>query len=255
MTQINQYSNEITPLGGLNDLQITDYFDVDKLIDADTQTFESQKMTWGTLQTYIAAVGGANWGNTDLTVTDNRIHNGNNLTVAEINLENRIFELNGPNDSNNGFLVSRTGNNVFGADFITFQNGTGGNFKYYDNGSAAYWGGQTQNVFFGDDTPVGTPWGAQSNRNFLATFASDSRKTVFTDTPIPPEPLVPVGVDPADSVAWFRSTSKGVLFPNLTEAARNTIPTPRTGLVIYNIDSDKLQVYTGIGLSGWSNLN
>lgn len=254
MTQINQYSTEITPLS--NPLNDDDLFDIDKLIEPDLMEYESQKMSWGTLKTFIAQAPTQNWGNTDLNVTGNRIHNANNNTISELFLNSRIFAMDDADGTGNAFKIERVGVNPpqYGEDYFIMQNGNGGYFKYYDNGSAAFYGGDTQNFFVGDDTGLGTPFGPQSNRNFLATFSSEDRKTVFTDVVIPPESIIPLGSDPADSVAWFRSTSKGVLFPNLTDAQRATIPTPRLGLVIYNTTINRLQVYNGVGATGWQNL-
>jgi hypothetical protein len=255
MTQINQYTNEVTDAAGSNPLFPGDLFDVDKLIDQDLGVYESQKMQWGTLLTYLAG-GGSNYGNADLTWTANRIHNANNYASAEINQLSKIFEMLPPNDSGNGFQVSRPGPGIDDADFINIFNGGGGTWKYFDNGSTVSYGGRDQNSFFGDDTAIGSPFGSyHSNRNFVHTIATENRKAVVTDIPILPESLVPIGTDPEDAIFWARSISKGVLFPTLTEDARNAIPTPRQGLVIYNTDTDKMQVYTGIGLTGWSNMN
>lgn len=41
------------------------------------------------------------------------------------------------------------------------------------------------------------------------------------------------------------STSQGALFPRMTEAQRDAIVSPATGLVIYNTDTNTLNVYSG----------
>lgn len=49
-----------------------------------------------------------------------------------------------------------------------------------------------------------------------------------------------------DSSALFSVTAsnKGILFPNMTQAQRDTIFSPASGLVIYNTDSAKLNLFT-----------
>ena len=61
MTQINQYSTEITPLGGANELSDADFFDVDKLIDGDLGIFQSQKITFQSLATYFGGTIANTW--------------------------------------------------------------------------------------------------------------------------------------------------------------------------------------------------
>jgi len=47
------------------------------------------------------------------------------------------------------------------------------------------------------------------------------------------------------------STTKGVLFPRMTEAQRDAISTPAEGLTIYNLDSNHLNVFNG---TAWKEL-
>lgn len=60
-----------------------------------------------------------------------------------------------------------------------------------------------------------------------------------------------VGTESADASALLNltSTTKGALFPRMTEAQRDAIGTPATGLVVYNTDTNKLNVYDG---SAWT---
>ena len=55
----------------------------------------------------------------------------------------------------------------------------------------------------------------------------------------------------ASAVLDVQSTTKGFLPPRMTEAERDAIPTPATGLTVYNTTSSKLNVYDG---SAWSEL-
>jgi len=52
-----------------------------------------------------------------------------------------------------------------------------------------------------------------------------------------------------DSSAMFdiESTDKGVLLPRMTQAQRDAISNPETGLIIYCIDCIQLQLYNGNG--------
>lgn len=51
-----------------------------------------------------------------------------------------------------------------------------------------------------------------------------------------------------DSNALFAviAPNKGILFPNMTEDMRDSLINPEKGLTIYNIDSDKLNVFTTV---------
>jgi len=48
----------------------------------------------------------------------------------------------------------------------------------------------------------------------------------------------------ASSALDVFATDKGVLIPRLTAAQRNAIPNPANGLIVYNTDSDELQINT-----------
>jgi hypothetical protein len=52
----------------------------------------------------------------------------------------------------------------------------------------------------------------------------------------------------ASAIADFASTTKGILIPRMSEANRNTIVSPATGLQIYNTDDNQLNYYNG---SAW----
>lgn len=49
----------------------------------------------------------------------------------------------------------------------------------------------------------------------------------------------------ASAALQVDSTTQGVLFPRMTEAQRDAISSPATGLVVYNTDTDTYDVYNG----------
>lgn len=55
------------------------------------------------------------------------------------------------------------------------------------------------------------------------------------------------GLD-AVAIAEWQSTTKGILFPRMTNTQRDAISTPPTGLVIYSTTSSEIQQYNG---SSW----
>jgi hypothetical protein len=257
MTQINQYSTEINALNPLAD---EDLFDIDKLVDADLGIYESQKMTWGYLQTIVS--GGGNLGTSDLTQTDQqRTFEGGNKNLLWNLLRRFNIELSewgddtfaginvnqqGPWGPNRKFIdIRKDGKRVF----RVFESGRVEVFPEF-NGAIPDRGG----FAVGDGSlPLSLNPDNQSNAGFLAMFMSTENPTVFTNILIPETPTT---FEPQNSaLTWFRSNSKGVLFPSLSTIQRDAILTPEQGLVIYNTDTQKLQVYTGIGLTGWSNLN
>lgn len=248
MTQINQYSTEILPL--TNPIRETDFLDVDKLIDGDLGIYESQKMKYGTLITQLATDNpswGNNIANNDLTFTGNRTHNanGNDLIFEELNEKRNVFTgSTAPVKHNIVNASSATSQTILAQEI---QDG-GAIKKAHENGSRMYNNKGNGQFWFGDTEPFGS---SEGNPAFHAVFSNfGNKKTVFTDVIIPNAPTTDVN----DSIVWFRSQSKGVLMPNLTTAQRNTIPTPRIGLVIYNTNDNRLQLYNGIGGTGWQNL-
>jgi len=46
----------------------------------------------------------------------------------------------------------------------------------------------------------------------------------------------------------IKSITHGILIPRLSDAQRNAIPSPATGLLIYNTTTNKFNFYNG---SGW----
>ncbi|HIC31243.1 MAG TPA: hypothetical protein EYO76_04925, partial [Flavobacteriaceae bacterium] len=60
----------------------------------------------------------------------------------------------------------------------------------------------------------------------------------------------------ASSILDIESSDKGVLFPRMTTAERDAIANPAKGLIIYNIDIDKLQFNIGISSAPiWTSVN
>jgi len=248
MTQINQYATEILPL--TNPIRNEDFLDVDKLIDGDLGIYESQKMKYGTLITQLATDNpswGQNIANDDLTFTGNRTHNADNNDLFFENLATKQNVFTGS--------AAPVKHNIVNADAPAAQTilaqeiQDGGAIKRaHENGSRMYNNKGNGQFWFGDTEPFGS---LEGNPAFHAVFSNfGNKKTVFTDVIIPPTPTTDIN----DSIVWFRSTSKGVLFPNLTTAQRNSIPTPRLGLVVYNSTTSRLELYNGSGGTGWTNL-
>lgn len=69
------------------------------------------------------------------------------------------------------------------------------------------------------------------------SFTSFSQVGIYTANPDP------------SSILEVKSTSKGFLPPRMTEAQRNTIISPATGLFIFNLDSNCFQYFNG---TNWS---
>lgn len=268
MAQINQYPVEITDALGANPIQPDDLFDVDKLIDADLGTYESQKVKYGTLLTYFGGAGGTNLGNSDLTQTDQqRTFNGGNKNLLWHLLRRFNIELSEwGDDPNAGLNVNQQGVVGLNRTFVDVQKNGRRSFRVFESGRVEVFpttvplvdGQDNGGMFVGDGTIPSAVFGPnanekESNGGAVLIVASSQKPAIFTDVIIPETPTT---FEPQNSaLAWFRSVSKGVLFPTMGTIPRDAIITPEKGLVIFNTDTDKLQVYTGIGVSGWSNLN
>lgn len=50
----------------------------------------------------------------------------------------------------------------------------------------------------------------------------------------------------ASAILELQSASKGLLITRMTEAERDNIPNPRTGLMIYNLDDTQLELFDGV---------
>lgn len=262
MAQINQYPNEVTDAAGANPITVNDLFDVDKLIDADLGIYESQKVKYGTLLTYFG--GGGNLGTNDLTQTDSqRTFNGQNQNLLWDLLRRFNIELSEwGDDPFAGLNVNQQGVKGDNRTFVNITKDGDRVLRIFEKGRVEIFpnivplvdGDNPGGLFVGDGTQAqGFIPTNQSNGGALAIFASTQRPSIFTNVILPETPTT--FQQQENSIAWFRSNSKGVLFPKLDETQRDAIVTPETGLVIYNTTFNKLQVYTGIGVSGWSNLN
>lgn len=253
MAQINQYPNEVN---AANPLKSDDLFDIDKLTNLTPPNgpFQSQKMSYGYLLTQIAndIGGGDNLGNSNLTQNqEQRTYNGANQSLLWDQLRRYFIELSEwGNDPQAGFRINQPGNVGLNRTIAEIRKGNVRRFRVFESGRV-----EAVNGGFGvsDGTiPLAFDANNESNPGLLALFASSQRPTVFTDIIFPETPTT---FEPQNSaVAWFRSNSKGVLFPNLTEAQRDAIITPELGLLIYNSTTNQLQVYNGQGASGWKNL-
>lgn len=262
MAQINQYATEINDL---NPLQENDLFDIDKLVDADLGIYESQKMTWGYLQTLVGGGGGGNLGTQDLTQTDQqRTFEGGNKNLLWNLLRRFNIELSEwGDDPFAGINVNQQGVVGQNRTFVDIRKSGRRTMRVFESGRVEVFpatvplvDGQNNGGFaVGDGTVPLSVFDVdnQSNGGALFIAASSQRPSIFTDVIIPETPTT---FEPQNSaLAWFRSISKGVLFPAMGEVQRDSIITPEKGLVIFNTNTDKLQVYSGVGLSGWQNLN
>ena len=268
MAQINQYPNEVTDALGANPILPDDLFDVDKLIDADLGIYESQKVKYGTLLTYFGGGGGTNLGNSDLTQTDTqRTYTGGNRNLLWDQLRRYNIELSEwGDDPDAGLNVNQGGVNGLNRTFVDIKKNGNRTFRIFESGRVEVFpttvplveGTNRGGMFVGDGTIPGALFGPDANEkesNGGAVFivASFNKPSIFTDVIIPE---TPTNFEPQNSaLAWFRSTSKGVLFPSMGTVQRDAIVTPEKGLVIFNSDVDKMQVYSGVGLTGWQNMN
>lgn len=260
MPQINQYANEAATIK--ND----DFFDLD--LETSPGVYQSNKLKWGTIKNQLTIDRPEllrNLANFNLTQTSNfRTYDleGSKSFQWE-NAENVSTVVSGEGvlgraaryNPNPGTTPPLQGNGA------TLDSETiGGQFvkrSWITTGSRAYRtlspgvGGQPNGgcYWFGDHTNIGIFSGFQPNSNYHAVFAAQDKQTMFTDVNFSSGETAP-----QDALVWFRSNSKGVLFPSLSTAQRAAIPTPRLGLVIYNTTTNDLQVYNGSGLTGWKTL-
>ena len=107
--QINKYDNEQT---FIND---SDWFDIDAFLGNDT--YESRKVSFGTIKAQLGGGGGANIYNTNGTLTGNRTINGANNTLEFIDTE-----LKAPSFENNGIKSKRFLFTMENMDFTSFDN-------------------------------------------------------------------------------------------------------------------------------------
>jgi hypothetical protein len=245
MTQINEYAEEALTLG------LTDLMDIDK--DMGGGVYESQKVQWGTVLT-AAQNSSINLGTSDLGQSDpDRYYNAHNGRLEWQNLRKFFIEiLDWNSEAIHGFRVQRDFNLTLPDKdrlMTEFMSNLGSYLRIFEEGRVDIREGGL-GVSDGSIPLTAIPTNS-SNAGLLALFQSLTKPTVFTDQFYPEAP-----VEANDSMlSWFRSISKGVRFPNMTQLQRDGILTPELGLVIYNISSNRLQVYNGIGLSGWQSMN
>lgn len=264
MAQINQYPNEAI---GLND---NDLFDIDKNlgeVPIGSPQWESQKLKFGTLVSEVSSVigGGSNLGNSNLVQTDpNRSYIStqgklNFLKMLKFGIQSD--ESNGEPNREHGFNYNRSmGGNPTDKNKLMFEifiNGLIGAIteksllKIYEEGRLEI---PTGGLGVGDGSLLLNNFTSDSsNSGLLALFASSLHPVLFTDTVFSGFPTI---FEPQNSaIVWFKSESKGVLFPSMTTAERDSIITPEFGLQIFNSELSKMQVYSGIGGTGWQSMN
>ena len=254
MAQINQYPIEVN---GANPLNNDDLFDVDKLTNLPPPDgpFQSQKLSYGYLLTQITSAigGGNNLGNSDLNQTQQqRTFNGSNQNLLWDKMRQYFIELSEwGDDPQAGFKINQSGTPGINRTIAEISKQNVKSFRVFEGGRVEAING---GIAVGDGTlGLAINPNDESNPGILALFISNDKPSVFTDIVFP---NFPTTFEPQNSaVAWFRSFSKGVLFPNLSTTERNAIITPEQGLVIYNTTTNKMQVYNGSGATGWQNMN
>jgi collagen type VII alpha len=90
--------------------------------------------------------------------------------------------------------------------------------------------------------------GAQSSAG-ASPFTLDGSNAVFTTG------SVGFGIDPPDPTAVLdlTSTAKGLLAPRMTAVQRLAIATPANGLIVFDTDAKKLEVYDAVG-TAWNTI-
>lgn len=143
----------------------------------------------------------------------------------------------------NTFVTGGTFNDVSGD--VSFTNNTGGTF----NVSGFFTSADTKNIYNSDGTLTSNRVVTQSNYDISfsgGNFSIDSTTFNVDET----QSSVGVGVSTPDASAILEvaSTSKGMLFPRMTQTQRNNIATPATGLIVYQTDGDEgLYIYKSFG--------
>lgn len=131
-----------------------------------------------------------------------------------------------------GFVITSGNQYTFELQYLPSETVVGQYNSAFDAGSDVYAGG---NLFRG-----GSPR-AFSDMIFT-TYVSEIVPTLAVENN-----SVGIGTSnpAANAILDISSTEKGVLFPRMTEAERDAISSPTTGLLIYNTDTDLLNKYAG----------
>ena len=256
MSQINQYANEALTIG--ND----DFFDLDVQtgLPAPNGPYRSEKLKYGTLVTQLATdLGAGNLGTVNLTQTDSdRYYDGINKRLTWQRMRKFFIEMPDYGDEspdNHGMRVQRDhggaarSKNRLMTEFLSLALAGNKSFmRIFEEGRVDFRDG---GIGVGDGTiPLSVTSGNSSNAGILALFSSEDKPVIVTDYLIPEEPTV---FEPQNSaIFWFRSSSKGVLFPTMGTIQRDAIPTPEQGLMLFNTDVQKMQVNTA---TGWQDMN
>ena len=124
-----------------------------------------------------------------------------------------------------------------------------------------FWDGSKWRRLFDDETIK--PWftygnaGTTPGTDFIGT--TDSKDLYFktnntTRSVITSDGKVGIGGVPSNCAALeINSTSGGFLYPRMTQAERDAIPSPTRGLIVYNTDDDCLQIYNQYS-GEWENI-
>ena len=163
--------------------------------------------------------------NTQQASTGTRVASLENTMPTKLSAVTASAPLSGAGTSGNPLAIATatasTTGALTGADFTTFSNKGTFTLPTFTSGSVLFSNGSTI---------------AQNNTGFFWDN-TNARLGIGTSTPN------------AAAVLDVSSTSKGLLPPRMTQAQRDAIANPTAGLMVYNNDSNKLNVWNG---SSWT---
>lgn len=167
--------------------------------------------------------------NLSLTATSLAISGGNSIDISSIDTDDQTLNFSGTN------LSIADGNSV---DLVSLKDNLG-------NHTA------TQNILLGsnwlsnDGTAKGIAINSSGDVNVNKKLVVDELFSANDGVKV--SGSIVVGANNADASALMdlNSTSKGVLLTRMTTAQRDVIPTPATGLMIYNTTTNGFNYYNG----------
>ena len=189
--------------------------------------------------------------NLDPTDAEGNLGIGSGSLSAISNGDNNIgIGVNSLND------VTTAGNNTaLGYGTLSQSTGIGNTAVGYVAGAANMTG--IKNTYLGYQANASGP--GYSNSTALGNGAEVTSSNMIrlgnTDvTAVTTDGAIGIGTNSPNNAAALEvvSTTKGVLMPRMSETQRDAISSPVAGLVIFNLTTSKLQVYTG---GAWENLH
>ena len=102
----------------------------------------------------------------------------------------------------------------------------------------------TNELYIGDGV---TPGGISVNSNASGGWSRNSTDENIYPSSVTDSVVIGSSTKPSSSVALeVNSTTKGFLYPRMTEVQRDAIATPLGGLMIFNTTTNKLNLYNGV---------